>query len=213
MSSVMTYASLQQDLIRYLERHDDALTAQAPRLIALAEFRCAREVKQLGTIRYVVGAFTDGVPVIQKPALWLETLTFNVAEALGSTQRATIIERTYDYVRTVYPNPSTDVGRPVHYADYGFNNWIVGPTPDAAYAFEVGYYERPNPLSDSNQTNWFTQNAPDLLLYATLLECAPYFKTDERIQVWQSRYEGAAQALRGEDASRALDAQTIGGRR
>ena len=55
------------------------------------------------------------------------------------------------------------------------------------------------------ETNWLTEYAPDLLLYAALLEAAPFLKKDERIGTWQAMYDRAAQALSGEDLKRIMD--------
>jgi hypothetical protein len=101
------------------------------------------------------------------------------------------------------------VAQPVFYADYNYTNWIIAPTPDAAYPIEILYYELPVLLDENTQTNWLTQYAPNLLLYATLLEAAPFLKNDERIPVWQSMYQSAAQALQGEDMSKILDRSAV----
>jgi FMN phosphatase YigB (HAD superfamily) len=82
----------------------------------------------------------------------------------------------------------------------------IAPTPDAAYAFELSYYERPTPLSDTIQTSWTTQYAPQLLLYASLLEAQPFLKMPERIAEFQAMYDRSLQALMQEDQSRIMDA-------
>jgi hypothetical protein len=70
---------------------------------------------------------------------------------------------------------------------------------------EVLYYEQPQLLGEDTQTNWLTEYAPDVLLYAALLEASPFLKKDERIQTWQAMYDRAAQALSGEDLKRIMD--------
>ena len=81
----------------------------------------------------------------------------------------------------------------------------MAPTPDAAYPFEVLVYQLIPLLDDANQSNWLTEYAPQLILYGALLEATPFLKNDERIQVWQSMYDRAAQALSGEDLAKILD--------
>jgi hypothetical protein len=107
-------------------------------------------------------------------------------------------------VRKYWPNRE-QTGVPLFYAEYDYNNWIVAPTPDAAYPFEVLIYQLLPLLDDANQTNWLTDYAPQVLLYGALLEATPFLKNDERIQVWQTMYDRAAQALNGEDLSKILD--------
>jgi hypothetical protein len=84
----------------------------------------------------------------------------------------------------------------------------LAPTPDQAYSFEVLYYERIQPLSSTNQTNWLTQNAPNAMLFGTLLQAMPFLKNDQR-QVFQQKYTEAMQALKAEDLSRVGDRQSV----
>lgn len=209
----MTYTSLQNDISTYIERTDAETLAMIPTFVMLAELRCARELKTLLTVNYVTGSLQAGQAVYQKPQRWLEGVSWNIG--VGSTattiQRSPLWLRTYDYIRSYWPNTS-ERGQPAYYADYNQTHWIIAPTPDDAYPFEVGYYERPEPLSDSNQTNWFTVYTPDLLLYASLLETPAYLKTDERTQVWQMFYDRAKGALGVQDQERTTDSQTIGGK-
>lgn len=50
------------------------------------------------------------------------------------------------------------------------------------------YYKRVPVLSTSVGTNVFSVDHPDALLYAALLEAAPYMKENENIPVWESKY-------------------------
>jgi hypothetical protein len=98
---------------------------------------------------------------------------------------------------------------PAFYCDYDYTHWLVAPTPDQAYSYEVLYYERVQPLDETNQSNWFTQYAPQALLYGTLLQAMPFLKNDERIPVWQSLYDKAVAMLQNEDVTRIGDRQTV----
>ena len=79
------------------------------------------------------------------------------------------------------------------------------PTPNAASTLEVLYYEQPALLGPNLQSNWLTDYAPELVLYASLLEATPFLKNDERVQLWQSLYDRCAQAFNGKDLGRILD--------
>lgn len=202
MSYVMTYDSLLVDVRRYLERgftqeSDQIVYDQLPRLVTLGERRIARELKIQGFIRAVTTPLSTGVAVYLKPDRWRDTISMTVT---GSP----IFARSYEYCRSYWPDEgATDA--PQFYADYDFQHWLITPTPDAGYTLEVLYYEQPALLGDDLQTNWLTDYAPDLLLYATLLEASPFLKNDERVGLWQAMYDRSAKALSGEDLGRIMD--------
>jgi hypothetical protein len=213
MAETMTFTTLKQDVSRYLERGatletDPTVYEQIPRLINLAERKIARELKVQGFINVVTGTMAAGQCVYQKPERWRDTVSVNVGTGVGYTDRQIIYGRAYEYITTYWPNrDSTDTPR--FYADYDYSNWIFAPTPDAEYPFEVLYYELPPLLDDETQTNWLTEYAPQLLLYATLLEATPFLKNDDRIPVWQSMYDRAAEMLNGEDMMKILDRSAV----
>jgi len=209
MPQAMTFASLQNDVRSYLERGASAVTdplvyAQIPSLINFAERRISRDLKIQGFQAVVVTNLQAGVAVLAKPDRWRETISMNVGTGAGNNTRVQLFSRAYEYIRSYWPN-DTLTEEPVFYADYNYTNWIIAPTPDEAYPVEILYYELPVLLDENTQTNWLTQYAPNLLLYATLLEATPFLKNDERIPVWQAMYQSAAQALQGEDMSKILD--------
>lgn len=104
---------------------------------------------------------------------------------------------------------SAQTGAPAYYADYDYNHWLIVPTPDVAYPYEVLFYQLPVLLDEENQTNWLTEEAPQLLLYAVLLEATPFLKNDDRIPVWQQMYDRAASMLNGEDLAKILDRSAV----
>jgi hypothetical protein len=202
MSYSMTYDSLLDDVRRYLERgftaeSDQIVYEQLPRLVTLGERRIARELKVQGFIRAVTTPLQVGVAVYRKPDRWRDTVSMTI-------NGQPIFGRSYEFCRG-YWSEEAQTAKPAYYADYDYQHWLLAPTPNATDTLEILYYEQPRFLDDEFQTNWLTEYAPDLLLYATLLEAAPFLKKDERIQTWQAMYDRAAQALSGEDLKRILD--------
>lgn len=209
MAESVTFTSLKLDVQRYLERGtslaaDPIVFEQIPRLITLAERRIAVELKIQGFINVVSFDMTTGQSVYAKPDRWRETVSFAIGTGAENNTRSTVNARGYEYIRTYWPDSSV-TGVPLFYADYNFNHWLVAPTPEEDYPAEILYYELPQLLDDTNQTNWLTEYAPQLLLYATLLEATPFLKNDERIPTWQSMYDRAAAAVNGEDLAKILD--------
>ena len=204
-AEVMTYDSLVDDISTYLERTDDATLEKIPTFIMLAEQIIATDLKFLGNIAVAESTMVQNDPVIQKPARWRKTVSMNVT--VGG-QKFPVFLRKYEYLREYWPD-ATQSEVPKFYCDYDYDHWLVAPTPAEDYAYEVLYYQRVQPLDSSNQTNWFTQNAPQALLYGTLLQAMPFLKNDERIQMWQAQYTQVIEVLKLEDISRVGDRQTV----
>ena len=209
MATGMTFTTLKQDVQRYLERgttyaSDPIVFEQIPRLINLAERRIARELKIQGFINVVVTNLAPGQSVVAKPDRWRDTVSFTLGTGTNNEQRVSLYGRSYEYCRSYWPD-ATQTAQPIFYADYDYNHWLITPTPDAAYPLEILYYQLPPLLDEEFETNWLTENAPEILLYGTLLEATPFLKNDERIPVWQNMYDRAAAMLNGEDLAKILD--------
>jgi hypothetical protein len=203
-SFALTYDNLTTTVLQYLERSDAATTEQIPTFITLCEFEIAQQIKTLGQQQVIQSTMTIANPVIAKPARWRKTTSMNITVS-GVIQP--VFLRKYEYLRT-YASSSTTQSTPLYYADYDYEHWLVAPTPDLAYAFEVLYYERLQPLASDNQTNWLTQNAPNAMLYGTLLQAMPFLKNDQRA-IFQAKYKEAMDALKLEDQLRVGDRQTV----
>lgn len=203
VAAVMTYDSLVDDISTYLERTDQATLEKIPTFIMLAEQVIAAELKFLGNLKVVTGTMVQGEAIIDKPARWRKTVSINVTVA---GERQPVLLRKYEYLREFWPDPA-ETDTPAFYCDYDYTHWLVAPTPDAAYNYEVLFYERIQPLDSSNQSNWFTQYAPQALLYGSLLQSMPFLKNDERIAMWQAQYTQIMNVLKEEDVTRIVDRQ------
>lgn len=202
-AAVMTYDSLVDDISTYLERTDAATLEKIPTFIMLAEQVIASQIKFLGNLTVNQSNMTASQSIIDKPARWHKTVSMNVTV---NGERQPIFLRKYEYLREYAPDPA-QTGVPKYYADYDYTHWLVAPTPDEDYVFEVLYYERIQPLDSSNQTNWFTIYAPQALLYGSLLQAMPFLKNDERMGMWQQQYDLIINTLKTEDVIRNADRQ------
>ena len=64
---------------------------------------------------------------------------------------------------------------------------------------ECVYYQRPVNFSASTDTNWFTLNAPDVLLWGGLANASPFIREDTRIPVWEAKWLEAVGELNAEN--------------
>ena len=205
-SFVLTYDSLTNLVLQYLERKDTAVVNFIPTAISLAEFEIAENIKTLGQMIVANGTMTANNPVVQKPARWRKTVSMTLTNGSNNTQP--ILLRKLEYLRNYWPN-SSSTDTPLYYADYDYDNWYVAPTPSAAFAFQTLCYTRLQPLASDNQTNWLTINAPNVMLFGTLKQTAPFLKDDARLAVWGNMFDTALAALKIEDTLRIGDRQSI----
>jgi|TARA_R110002012_G_scaffold81187_2_gene205556 hypothetical protein len=99
---------------------------------------------------------------------------------------------------------STDYAQtsvPQYYGIFDVSNIIVGPTPDAAYTVELHYFYRPASITASpgadSQTTWVSTNAPNALLYGTLVEAYTYMKGEpDMMQLYEQRFMQEVQRLK-----------------
>lgn len=201
MPFILNYTNLLTTVSDYLERDD--LTSKIPIFIMLAEKKASRILKaQLAQIA-VTSQLTLNSPAVVKPERWVETISFTIQTPDGIV---VLKERSRETIQSMYPI-LTETNSPKYYAEWQENYYYVGPTPDDAYDFELMMYQAPPALSDIQQTNYLTDNAPDLLLYSTLLEAEGYLKNDERLPVWKAARDEITQQYTGLDMRRQSDRQ------
>lgn len=196
----MTYDSLVEDVKRYCERNDASFVDQIPRLIMLAEQSIAAEIKTLMQLNVVNTTLTINDPVLQKPVRWRKTVSMKV-------NGQPILNRSMDYVTQFQSESPT--GQPLYYGDYDYDHWAVAPIPDDDYTVQMIYYSRIQPLDIENQENLLTREAPQALLFGTLLQTQGYLKNTDKLAVWKGYYDAAIAALKGEDQRRMVDRNAV----
>jgi len=196
---VQTYDNLVLDVQQYMERDDADFVAMIPTLIGLAESAIAAELKTLLQLVVVETTLTATDPVLIKPTRWRKTVSMKIN---GSP----VVMRSQDYIAQY--NSESAEGQPKFYAEYDYNNWNFAPAPDQDYPVEIIYYSLVQPLDSTNQTNLFTQIAPQAMLFGTLLQAQGYLKALDKLPVWKSYYTDCLAALKKEDNSRRIDRNT-----
>lgn len=201
MAFAFTYDTLISTVAAYLERDD--IGSYSPIFIRLAETKVARILKnQLATLT-VTDTLTVGSTLVTKPERWVENLSFTIT---ANGEVIPLKKRSRETIQSMFPD-STAQDVPKYYAEWQQNYFYVGPNPDASYPFELLYYEQPIPLDAAHQTNYLTDNAPDLLLYSTLLEAEGYLKNDTRIALWKAARDEILSDLGLLDTRRQSDRQ------
>jgi hypothetical protein len=89
-----------------------------------------------------------------------------------------------------YPNYTTNTGTPQFISTLDARReFIIRPTPTSPVDIDIFYYAKSTPLVNTTDTNWLTENAPDILLYGALLDASPFLADVSLINIWQSRFD------------------------
>lgn len=208
MPTSMNFASLKLDLQAYSERgeagFDQSVYDQLPQIINTAERRMARELKIQGFINVVTSALVANQRAYQKPDRWRETISMSIGTGTSNNTRVYLKEMSYEAAGTYWTSMNTG-SVPKFYADYDYENWLIAPTPDAAYPWEILYWELPPLLDASNTTNWLTDYAPNALLHGCLVELFGFVRNAEDMAKWKMEYDRDMGALVGEDLQKIVD--------
>ena len=101
------------------------------------------------------------------------------------------------FIRDYTPAAAT-TGTPKYYADFDQNTFMLAPTPNSNYTAEVHYFYRPASLtagSDSG-TTWLSENAPNTLLFGSLVEASTYLKNETETALYQAKFAEAITLLK-----------------
>lgn len=216
MVAATTFDTLVADIKRYTSRGqatDTTFLEEIPRIITKVEFELAQKCKTLITQPPITGIIVANSPIVEKPARWRNTLAFNITVSVDPlaptvfTKRKTLYERTYTAARQYWPSEASTAAAlvgPKFYCEYDVNHWLLVGTPALAYPYEFIIDERVAPLTETNQTNVFTEFLPNLLLDGCLAESFRFLKSGQA-DVYAGRFmEGLAAAL-GEEKDRQSD--------
>ena len=186
-SSPTTYATLQTAIGLWLNRSD--LSLQAPMFIMLAEAEMKRRIRRSTntTTIYISAANMDGPTDMASPvSLHLDsgTPSSDFPLKLG----------TPEMLAEVRARANDVAGRPTHWAFWD-SQLQFAPTPDQSYDGILVYNVQLTALSTGNTTNTILTEAPDAYLFGSLLAAAPYLEHDERMPVWQAKFDAAIEQL------------------
>ena len=182
---ITTYAELKTEVANWLLKTN--LTADIPTFIQLTEARMKRDprARKLQATTLSVSADNKELPS--------DFHSLNSLAHDGSTYYGPINITAADQLPGVKEARGA-TGTPSHAAIIN-GTLRMAPVPDATYSLKMTYWRAITGLSDTNTTNWILDDHPDIYLYGTLAESAPFLKDDGRIAVWNGRYEAALEAL------------------
>ncbi|MCI3206558.1 MULTISPECIES: hypothetical protein [Pandoraea] len=196
--AITSYTDLQASMKRWLKRAD--LSDLFPDFIMLAEAHFDRTIYTRNA--RATFQITPTAPRIGLPSDWRRII------------------RAYYGGNTLSPFPSDFDSAYANgqQRDIGFGYQIQGNSmtlsvPQLGQVLRLDYYTLIEPLSDSNESNWLLEDAPDAYLYGALHEAAVYTRDDARATLWGQKRDAAIGELIDDDNAAKVPEQPLTMRR
>jgi hypothetical protein len=191
----------QADLItgvcNWLNRRDTETQARVLQCIGLAESEMKRRLRN----------------DVQRAAIDIAALVIDVPAAAQDVRTLVINTGQSSIDGPIDPRSADDLyrlrrlrdgsGRPKYFARVG-DELLFDITPDQTYTGEIVYIAAFVPLSSSAA---LLQSDPDLYLYGTLLQMAPYLEHDERVPLWAAGFDKAIDQINAQRENKEAELQ------
>jgi hypothetical protein len=207
----MTYSELVTQIRDYTEVSSDVFTSTIVNgFIRNAELRIFREADADYAREYATSSFTANNKYLQLPSTNQSSGTQTTRVALvirsvvatNSSGVQVALEPRDDTFITEY-NSSGSTGFPKYYATFRENAIVVAPTPSSGFVVTLDYIYTPDGLSSTNTETYISINAPELLLYACLVEAYAFLKGPmDMYNLYQEKYNTALQGFALEQTGR-----------
>jgi len=189
-----TFTTLKSAIQDYTDNGETTFVNNLSVFITSAEERILKNVQLSLFRKNASGSTTNANKYLALPSDFLTPFSLSI---LSSSEHVFLDLKDVNFVQSFNPNPAT-TGTPRYYAIFDNDNLILGPTPDAAYTAELHYFYRPTSITTSGDgTSWLGTNAPNTLLYGSLVEAYTFMKGEPDIQqLYAQRFEEAVLALK-----------------
>ena len=185
-----TYTSLKTAIQDYAESTETSFTTHLDDFIKSGEERILKAVQLDDFIKNVTGTATSGSAYLGSPSDFLSP--FSLAVIDSDSNYSYLKLKHSSFIRDYTPASAT-TGDPKYYAEFDEDTFILAPTPNTTYTFELHYFYRPSSLTSAGDsgTTWLSTNAPNAMLYGSLAEAIIYLKNYESSPIYEQRFQEA----------------------
>jgi len=188
----MTYAELVQKIRDYTEVSSNVLTDSITNdIIRDAELRIMRDVDVDANKRYVTAQVISGTRFIDTPQNTLVIRSAQIVDSDGISNpdnREFLQWRDSSFMSEF--NPTNAQGVPKYYSWWDDDTIVLAPTPNATYTIQLNYILKPETLSSTNTQTYISQQFPNGLLYACLVEAFSFLKgPNDLLQLYEGKYK------------------------
>ena len=201
----MTYDELVTKIRDYTEVDANVLTSTIVNgFIQDAEFRLLRDVDSDNNRRYDTANLVNGQRFIDVPPNTLIIRSVQVSDGINfdaGRTRNFLEKRDTSFISEF--NSTGETGEPKYYANWDENTIALAPIPDSSYAIQVNYILKPTGLSSSNTNTYLSDEFPNGLLYACLVEAYGFLKGPaDMLQFYEQKYTQSVQGFLAEQVGR-----------
>jgi len=190
-----TYAQLETAIQDFTENSETSFINNLPVFIRSCEDRILTVVDLEFFRKNATSQTTVGDPYISVPPDYLASFSMQITTA---NYKDFLELKDVNYLQE-YNNSVAIQTTPKYYGIFDVNNFILSPTPDLVYDIELHYYYRPASITAgaASGTTWLSENAPNALLYGSLVEAYTYMKGEQDImQLYEQRFIQEIQRLK-----------------
>ncbi len=190
-----TYAQLETAIQDFTENTETSFVNNLPVFIRGAEDRIFTLVDLELFRKNATSQLTVGDPYLSVPTDYLAPFSFQI---ITTNYKEFLENKDVNFVQQYAVDAGINT-TPKYYSVFDVNNFIVGPTPNLAYDVELHYYYRPASITAgaASGTTWLSENAPNALLYGSLVEAYTYMKGEaDMLQLYEQRFAQEIQRLK-----------------
>ena len=188
MAVITSYATLQTAVADYLARSD--LTSFVPNFIQNCENKLNRTLNLRNEETALSVSISSGVAAVPSDFKALKFAYYD-ATPVHLLQWVSLEE-----LYRKHANRNNTSSSPSLISREG-SNFVFGPV--AADGTLKGIYYAKNTVLRTAGTSWYITDAPEVLLYGSLLEAESFIMDDPRIPIWRQFFNEAIQTLIDED--------------
>ena len=190
-----TFTQLKTAIQDFAENEESSFVTNLPVFIRGCEDRIFTLVDLELFRKNATATLTQNDPYLTVPDDYLASFSLQITTA---SKQDFLLQKDVNFVQQ-YTLAVGATGTPKYYAMFDVGNFILSPTPDAALTTELHYYYRPTSITagaDSG-TTWLSENAPNALLYGSLVEAYTYMKGEQdMMQLYEQRFVQEIQRLK-----------------
>ena len=200
----MNYTEFTDNIKSYMEIDATVFTPTVlGNFILVSENRIMRDVDLDVFKEYDTATISTTNPKIQVPSGFLFPRYLQYIPTSGD--KVFLEQRDISFMTEYTANTSTSSATPKYYGLWDQSTLYIAPalTGSLNYQLELAYFRRTTQLSAANPNTWLSDNAPEVLTYAVLVEAYMFTKGPvDLLGQFQQRYTDTVSKLAAEQQGR-----------